>query len=114
MFQSGMIYIQDLRQEKGGRLRLGAREVWKSALSFDKEEGSQQERRRRKTKAGGMWVSKEGESGSWMWRLSKGIKITKADKKEVWVGKNEIVYVSMRKNNRKWDRCEGEAWLNYL
>jgi len=38
MCQSVMIYIQDLGQVKEAKLRLGAREVWKSALSLDKEE----------------------------------------------------------------------------
>lgn len=36
-----------------------------------------------------MWVSEGGQSSSWVWKLLKSIKITRADwgKKKFWDGK---------------------------
>lgn len=54
---------------------------------------TQQERRNIKP-TGRMWVSEGGQSDRWVWRLSKGIKVTRADllllqgkRKGFWDGK---------------------------
>lgn len=82
---------------------------------------TQQGRKRREIKpAGGMCVSEEGWSGSWVWRLSKGIKQQSWLKKKKkpnpnkrdlgWKNKNGLGKYEI--HTRKWGRYDGETWLN--
>lgn len=106
MCQSGIDYgkicILDLGLWKEENLRLEAREVWKSTLSLDKEKWLS-----RKAEILDQQVGHEGrQSDRWVWRLSKGIKVTRADllllqgkRKEFWDGKkkSKTVLIGIRK-----------------